>query len=163
MTSSSAFIRSRKEKVVRNTTVTFSQSPATEHFRYTLKTFPVEINFGETPQQRQQRTFLHEIVEATKKHRSARFIAGSHVGEAPTSKADSAEERRRQQWGEPSLQRSRDLEARKQYVRLYIEYTAQHGPDDLYLDATRYLKELEAESMPKSQDAFSSGMRPSWK
>jgi hypothetical protein len=59
-------------------------------------------------------------------------------------KADDAEERRRQNWGEPSLQSSRDLEARKQYVRLYIEYTALHGPDDLYLDAIGYLKELEA-------------------
>jgi len=156
----------RKEKVVRNVKTSFSESVAegfTKHFRYTLKTLPVEINFGETPQQRQERTFLHEIVEATGNHQSARFIAGSHVGEAPTTKADDAEERRRQQGGEPSLQSGRDLEARKQYVRLYIEYTALHGPDDLYLDAIAYLKELEAEGAPKSKDPFKSGMPPSWK
>lgn len=107
--------------------------------RYTLKTYPVEINFGETPQQRKQRTFMHEVAEAATKHQSARLIGSCHVGDAPSK------ERRRRTYGQPSVQCSRDLEARKQYVRLYIEYTAAHGPHDLYLDAIAYLKELEAE------------------
>jgi hypothetical protein len=48
-------------------------------------------------------------------------------------------------------------------VRLYIDDTALHGPDDLYLDVNAYLKELEAASVPKSKDAFRSGMPPLWK
>jgi hypothetical protein len=44
--------------------------------------------------------------------------------------------------------RQSDLEARKQYVRQYIEYTVLYGPDDLYLDAIAYFKELEEEWEP---------------
>jgi hypothetical protein len=139
----------RKEKVVWNAHTSIGQATVdgfTKHVRYTVKTYPVEITFGETPQQRQQRTFLHEIAQATKKHQSARVIGGCHVGNAPT-KADDAEERHRRALGQPTLQCSRDLEGRKQYVRLYIEYTAAHGPDDLYLDAVAYLEELEAQKV----------------
>jgi hypothetical protein len=138
----------RKEKVVRNTKTSFGQAVAdgyTKHFRYTVKTYPVKLNFGETPEQRQQRTFLHEIAAAVKRHRSARMVANEHVGAPATTKADDEEDKRRRQWGEPSLQSSRDLEARIQYVGLYIEYTAFHGPDDLCQDAMAYLKELEAQ------------------
>jgi hypothetical protein len=78
---------SRKQKVLWDRKSSFSQAVAdgfTQHVRYTLMTYPVEITFGETPQQRQQRTFAHEIVEAAKKHQSARMVAGSHLGADPS-------------------------------------------------------------------------------
>jgi hypothetical protein len=56
----------------------------------------------------------HRIVNAVKKRQSARIVAGSHLGAVPSA--------RPQKLGEKPPQS--DLEARKQYVRQYIEYTA---------------------------------------
>lgn len=106
---------------------------------------------------------VREYFKAGNHHRGR-----SHFGGSPT-KADDAEERRRQMFGQPSLKSSRDLEGRKQYVRLYIEYAAEYGPDGLYLEAIAYLKELEAETVVpsdgfyvplESRDAPRSGMFP---
>ena len=137
---------SSKKKILWDRQSSFSQAVAdgfTQHVRYTLMTYPVEITFGETPQQRQQRTFAHRIVNAVKKRQSARIVAGSHLGAAPSA--------RPQKGGVFEKPPQSDLEARKQYVRQYIEYTALYGPDDLYLDAIAYLKELEAEWVPLSE------------
>jgi len=81
--------RSSKKKILWDRQSSFSQAVAdgfTEHVRYTLMTYPVEITFGETPQQRQQRTFAHRIVNAVKKRQSARIVAGSHLGAAPSAR-----------------------------------------------------------------------------
>jgi hypothetical protein len=154
---------SRKQKVLLDRKSPFTQAVAdgfTQHVRYTLMTYPVEITFGETPQQRQQRAFAHEIVEAAKKHQSARIVAGSHLGAAPSTRPQKG------LFFENPPQS--DLEARKQYVRQYIEYTALYGPDDLYLDAIAYLKELEAQYVPLSERPESgplpgSRLLPPWK
>lgn len=45
-----------------------------------------------------------------------------------------------------TIERAR--EERKQWVRAYIEYAALHGPDDLYLDAIKYLAELDQADKP---------------
>jgi hypothetical protein len=113
-----------------------------KHMVRTRKTYPAEITFGETREQREELALLFHATKAVQRHQSARLIEGSHLGETPTLKED--EKYNRTRWyTQPSLQDTRDLEARKRYVRLYIWWTEENGPADLHRDAVKYLQELE--------------------
>jgi hypothetical protein len=108
----------------------------------------VEVDFAETPAQHQWTMFLHQAAKAVAQHLSARAAAGgTHFG-GDLSPTDQREERRRAKFGEPSLLEQRDREERKLWVRAYIEYTAQNGPEDLYADALKYLAGLDKAEVP---------------
>ena len=106
-------------------------------------TYSVKVDFGETPAEHRWRMFFHQAAQAARRRLSARAVAGhTHFG-GDLSPAEEREEQRRQRWGDPSLREQRDREERILWVRAYVEYTAFYGPDDLYMDAVKYLKELE--------------------
>jgi len=130
-------------------------SGITTHYTTRRITYPVEINFGETPAQRRWRTLLHQAGQAAARHLSARAVAGhTHFGGGSLSAAEEREERRRARTGEPSLVEQKAREEQKLWVRAYIEYTALHGPDDLYADALKYLSELENAEAPRRYGPF---------
>jgi len=107
--------------------------------------------------------FLHQAAEAVSRNSSARAIAGhTHCGGDLTfSAADEREEHRRTQWREVSLRDERARDEREQWVRVYIEYTALHGPDNLYLDAIKYLAELDQADEPPSESFHGLSVRGS--
>lgn len=131
-------------------------SGITTHYSTRRITYPVEINFGETPAQHRWRSLLHQAGQAAERHLSARAVAGhTHFGGGSLSAAEEREERQRAKTGEPSLVKQKAQEEQKLWVRAYIEYTALHGPDDLYADALKYLSELENAEVPGRHGPFS--------
>ncbi len=55
---------------------------------------------------------------------------------------DEREQRRRQKVGLPSWREEVESQQRKLFTEAYIEYTSDHGPQDRYEEAVRYLDEL---------------------
>ena len=139
-----SFKKVSKEETINTHSSSGFFSDVTTHYATRRVTYPVEVSFAETPAQHQWRMFLHQAAQAAARHLSARAVAGhTHFGGGALSAAEEREERRRAKWGEPSLLEEHEREERKVWVRAYIEYTALHGPDDLYADALKYLAELD--------------------
>jgi hypothetical protein len=137
-----SFKKVSKDETI-NTDTSSGFSGVTTHYATRRTTYSVEVDFAETPAQRRWRMFLHQAAQAAERHLSARSVAGhTHFG-GDLSPADQREEQQRAKFGEPSLLEQRDREERKLWVRAYVEYTAFHGPDDLYADALKYLAELD--------------------
>ncbi|MDX6655204.1 MAG: hypothetical protein QOH18_2874, partial [Solirubrobacterales bacterium] len=145
-----SFQKVEKEQVIDEDEFTVPLSSYTKHYVTKRKTYSVVVDFGETPAQRQWRTFLHQASQAVSKGYTARSVAGgTHFGgDIHFTAPQEREERRRTKWREPVLLQDLTDAERRQWVRAYIEYTSLNGPDALLIDAIEYLKELEQPAKP---------------
>jgi hypothetical protein len=133
------------KKVSREETLSHYQGGSwgvVDHYAIKRLTYPVEVDFGETSDQRKRRMHLRQAGQAVARGESARTAAGRHFDIDVSSIVDRREEERRAKYGEPSLGEQRDSEERKRWVQAYIDYTALRGPAELHADAVRYLEEL---------------------
>ena len=112
-------------------------------------TYSVEVDFGETEAEHQQRKLLHQASQAVKRGLSARSYGESTnwAGKDLTSGERKQDEERRK-FGFWTLEEQRAYDERELWVLAYIEYTSFYGPDDQYADAKRYLEEIQRRPRP---------------
>jgi hypothetical protein len=136
---------SKEQEIVEDEYLGFSR-----HLKTNRVTYSVPVDFGETLEQKRRRMFMKQAGDAVHSGMSARaFAEHSHRDiDMGWTREDEREEERREKWGEVSLRTEREDELRKLWVKAYIEYTASYGPQDQYIDAVRYLEELEARHRP---------------
>jgi hypothetical protein len=148
------------EKVVDKDHWSFPMSDQTHYIERSRVTYAVELDFGETPDQKEWRMFLHEAEQAVKRGMSARAIAEHSHFDYRWTPADEREEQRRQKWGERSLRVERENAARRRFVEAYIEYTFMHDLDEPWKAAIDYLHELERRDAPKPEPKKSGWTAP---
>ena len=112
-------------------------------------TYFVEIDFGETKEERQWRTLVRHAGSIVRRNMSARSVAEhTHWGGIALTPVERLDDEERRKWGDPTLAEQRAYDERELWVLAYIEYAAMHGPDDQYSAALKYLEEIRRRPRP---------------
>ena len=107
-------------------------------------TWSVELDFGETDKQRKYRAHQKMAADFARRGKSAREAAESQHFDRGPDRPLSRKDMENQKWGLPTEADLLEMRDRELFVTAYIEYVAFYGPDEQYLPAIAYLRELEA-------------------
>lgn len=111
-------------------------------------TYSVPVDFGETEPEHHWRVVLADAAQVARAGKSARAVGeGTHWG-GDEKAWERHNDNERRKWGETTLAEQRAYDARELWVRAYVEYTAFYGPDDRYMAALEYLKEIQHRPRP---------------
>ena len=122
-------------------------------------TWSVELDFGETDKQLgKYRAHQKMAADFARRGKSAREAAESQHFDRGPDRPLSRKDMENQKWGLPTEADLLEMRDRELFVTAYIEYVAFYGPDEQYLPAIAYLRELEAaRTTPNPSSRFSSG------
>jgi hypothetical protein len=121
----------------------------TTHWATRRITYSVQIDFGETEAEHHWRELLHDAGQTARRKVPARVVGeGQHWAGKDLKGWERRDDNERRKWGLATLEEQRAYEERELWVQAYIEYVAFIGPDDQYLPAIAYLKEIQARPKP---------------
>ena len=132
-----------KTTVLRHDKHTSLTGSDTYHDATRQVTWSVEIDFGETDQQRRYRAHLKAANEVIRKGWSARKAAQSQHFDRGPDRSPSRKDMENQKLGLPTEADTREMLDREMFVRAYIEMIQYYDADELLRDARAYLAELE--------------------
>src|SRR5215211_6740580 len=134
-----------KSTVLRHDKHTSLLGSDTYHDATRQVTWSVELDFGETDQQRRYRAHLKSANEAIQKGWSARKAAESQHFDRGPDRSLSRKDMENQKLGLPTEADLLEMVDRETFVRAYIEMVQYYDADELLRDARAYLAELEVE------------------